>query len=879
AAILRGLSRFDDARAAYLSILQTDPANVTALAGLGQINRQQGDLPAALDYLHQAVALDPGRLGLRCDVAAILRGLSRFDDARAAYLSILQTDPANVTALVGLGQINRQQGDLPAALEYLQQAVSLDPGRLGLRCDVAAILRGLSRFDDARAAYLAILQTDPANVTALVGLGLIERQRGDYRASLVFFETALSNQPGHASLQADLAFTLRLLDRLDEAEAIYRSAIESDPRAAAPLRGLGYIALARGQFEAAIAFAQAACALDPQNVDSRLFLSALYRDTGQIAEASAVVDETLAAVPTHPGVWIEKGLILRNGNQRASALTAFQRAANLKRERGWIDAAVEHLALGQTEKAREAYQTVLAAAPGQFEAMMGMSGLQMLAGDYATCIETCDALIATYPKRVAPYRQKCLALIQLDRPDEALSIVSGLEASAPTFAESDAVQLEIFRTCGLRVEAQALMAQPRVATTRLFPLWFQGVLTRLVFFDLAGAEAALKDPPALRPRERSRVLYAEGMLADLQWRVRDAVTLFERALEIHDHDAGAHAHLARLYLLLADVDRVPHHLQAMIERSASSLSLRGQSNNASQNLIGQLLNELKLDLPLSVRLAGLVDEEPQRRIELLRALVQSEAGLTPPAMYLLLALRQSGAFSAATPVSDMPKSSEPMIPRKIMQYWDQTTPPKGIAELLSTWVEAHPGYQYCRFDNASARAYLRSNYPEDVLRAYRRASHPAQASDLFRLAYLFREGGFYVDADDRCVGHLSSITPANALLIAYQEQFATLGNNFLGCVPGEPVIGRALSLAVEALNRGDNDTLWLATGPGLLTRAFAEVLAAKGAAWPEWLQTRRILDRKNLADVSWPHSILRYKNTRQGWLRSAFKSRTALPTR
>jgi mannosyltransferase OCH1-like enzyme len=205
-----------------------------------------------------------------------------------------------------------------------------------------------------------------------------------------------------------------------------------------------------------------------------------------------------------------------------------------------------------------------------------------------------------------------------------------------------------------------------------------------------------------------------------------------------------------------------------------------------------------------------------------------------------------------------------------MQYWDQTNPPAGITQLLRTWVESHPGYSYCRFDDTTAREYLGSHYPETILNAYRRASHPAQKSDLFRLAYLFREGGFYVDADDRCVGSLASIVPRDAVFLLYQEQYATLGNNFIGCIAEDPVIGRALTLAVEALLSGDSDTIWLATGPGLMTRAFAQVLVGQGTAWRDWLRTRRVFDRGELSAVSWPHSISLYKTTRRGWLNNRF---------
>jgi hypothetical protein len=111
------------------------------------------------------------------------------------------------------------------------------------------------------------------------------------------------------------------------------------------------------------------------------------------------------------------------------------------------------------------------------------------------------------------------------------------------------------------------------------------------------------------------------------------------------------------------------------------------------------------------------------------------------------------------------------------------------------------------------------------------------------------------------------------MFMAYQEQYATLGNNFLGCVPGEPVIERALTVALGALTRGDSEAIWLATGPGLLTRAFGEVLVAQGVGWRDWLQSRCILERSELSTVSWPHSISGYKDTRRGWLRSVFKSR------
>jgi len=877
ALLLRGLNRVDEARAVYQSVLKADANNVAALTGLGQLSRQAADAPAALEYLQCAVRLAPANLGLQCESAQLLRGLDRVEEARAVYLAVLKADANNVAALTGLGQLSRQAGDAPAALEYLQRAASLAPTSLGLRSESAQLLRALNRFDEAQATYQTVLQSNPTNIGALTEMGLIARQQGDHAAALEFLEKALAILPTSVGLMTEVAATLRILERTDEAEALYRRAVETDPRSLAALRGLCQMSFARGQIDAAIGFARAACAVDPENIDGKLFLSSLYRDAARNSEALAIVEDSIAAAPDHPSSWLEYGSLLRERGDRAQALAAFQRAAALKHDRAWLDVATEHLALGQTQKAREVYETVLQGNPRQFDALMGMAAMQALTGDYFTCLETCDLVIATYPKRLEPVRQKCQALVQLDRADEAVKLVAGLDTSETLLGQANAIRLEIYRMCGLRAQARELLADARVADSKLFPLWYQNVQTRLTFYDLDGAEAALADPPALRPHERARTLLAQGMLADRRWRVRDAIAAFEQALDVQGHDPAVHENLARLYLLEANPDRVSHHLEYMLTQRASSVSLRGQSKNISQNMIGQLLNEFKLDRALSARLAGLLESAPQDRIEELCEIVRSEPGQTPPAILLLLTLRQHGAFEYAAPAKAVAPVSKSAIPAKIMQFWDRTRPPTAVSKLLRTWSDAHPDHEYRCFDKMSARAYLAANYPLEVGRAYHRASHPAQASDIFRLAYLLREGGYYADADDRCVGHLSSVTAANLQFIAYQEQFASLGNNFIGCVPDAPIVKRALDLAVEAMNRGDSEAIWLSTGPGVLTRAFAEVFAAQGKAWQEWLQNRRILDRRRLFDVSWPHSILNYKNTRLSWLHRVFKSRSVAP--
>lgn len=150
------------------------------------------------------------------------------------------------------------------------------------------------------------------------------------------------------------------------------------------------------------------------------------------------------------------------------------------------------------------------------------------------------------------------------------------------------------------------------------------------------------------------------------------------------------------------------------------------------------------------------------------------------------------------------------------------------------------------------------------------AAADAKKADLFRLAYLFAEGGYYADVDDRCGAPIATVVPPHARAAFFQDEYGTVGNNFVGAVPGHPIIGLALDLAVEAIARDDRDVLWLSTGPGLLTRAFAQTLARSSLNWGRWLDATVVLERGELARAVRVHCACAYKQTDRHWSRTAF---------
>lgn len=93
-------------------------------------------------------------------------------------------------------------------------------------------------------------------------------------------------------------------------------------------------------------------------------------------------------------------------------------------------------------------------------------------------------------------------------------------------------------------------------------------------------------------------------------------------------------------------------------------------------------------------------------------------------------------------------------PKTIVQFWhDLGQLPPDVEECFrSCTVWETSGFEHRLFDERTAGAFITSSLGARHKRAFERCYHPAMQADYFRLCYVLVEGGFYVDADDVCVG-------------------------------------------------------------------------------------------------------------------------------
>ena len=89
-----------------------------------------------------------------------------------------------------------------------------------------------------------------------------------------------------------------------------------------------------------------------------------------------------------------------------------------------------------------------------------------------------------------------------------------------------------------------------------------------------------------------------------------------------------------------------------------------------------------------------------------------------------------------------------------MQFWhDLRELPADVEECIASWAGwTANGFAHRLFDERSAKEFIGGSLSARHKHAFELCYHPAMQADYFRLCHLFVKGGFYVDADDVCVG-------------------------------------------------------------------------------------------------------------------------------
>jgi predicted O-linked N-acetylglucosamine transferase (SPINDLY family) len=312
-------------------ILNADGQHVDSLHLLGLVAYQSGRNDLAVDYIGQAVRLQPNSAATRCNLGLAFLAQGKLDEAAVSLLEAIRLNPQYVLAHNNLGSVFKDQGKLDRAVASwrhairvkpdfaeahsnlgaallaqgkpaeatasLQQAVRYKPDYAGAHCNLGIAFANQGKLDEAVASYRRAVHLKPDYAAAhnYLGMTLVQQKKLDEAAAS--FRRALALQPNDSDAHFNLATVLKLQGKPDEAAASYQQALRRKPDFVAAHVRLGLLLAEQGKPDEAATCYRRALELRPDDVDALYNLGSALKDQGLLDEAVASWRQALRLKP------------------------------------------------------------------------------------------------------------------------------------------------------------------------------------------------------------------------------------------------------------------------------------------------------------------------------------------------------------------------------------------------------------------------------------------------------------------------------------------------------------------------------------------------------------------------------------------------------
>jgi len=818
---LRQRGGHGDAVAILQALRRRHPGDGKVLHSLALAHRAHGDYEAALACWDEILARQPNNIRVLRNQIEIAERFSRAEDLARFIDEAHARIPDHRPFLLRKAVWHRRNGQPAEAITLLEAAARQDPDDQPLQIELAANLHAARRHDEA----LAILDRLPGPL----GAGATELRinalaaGGRPQDGLTVAEAYLAHTPSDTAIRMRRGQMLNMLGRHRESVAALTALAGEHPKNTGILGHLASALRSLGDHAGCLEVTERLLEQDPLHRGALLNRIEALHGAGNSADLTNMLQDLVRQLNATPSP--DKRHLLAtalcHGLNRAAdpvareilcqAPRAFAAAApDLSADQLWgLYQRADRLGLGQD------YASVVAALM-QAEGIGFRTARAVIRGCFSIGLPNWQAvgmhLLARAKDADQPLIASLLAMLE-GNPQRGLALRDRSPGGRST--EHILQNAALLRQAGhMRVAARYMRlvwrytpAHPALLKEYVACLSGTGQAEQVTHI-LTRCEA---DLPEMTPAWREVISQS--------WAEIDQPARGMRVV-----DSGPSPATWRdwqIATMMAAADRAD--LPALAQR------LAGNSTHLVPTMSGALLSE---------------------------ALHHADAELAPHETTITAIRYLDRYLTTSLESSRGPPTDIPAIPKTILQYWSQGTPPPQVQAPVQSWRNAR-GFCHQLLDRAGAQRFLHREWGQDWLRAFNRAGSPTEECDFLRLCHIGLHGGIYVDCDDWLIGDIGNLLGSSPGLTLFREPTGALGNNIIIAPPRHPAILWAAFSARRALLEGHGDNVWNRTGPGLLTRAVVWHIenARRQGRDPE----THILPRYALGKTVQFHSPLPYK--------------------
>lgn len=741
-------------------------------------------------------------------------------------------------------------------------------------------LSEIKKLGDSKKAISQIkelLEEFPDFIPGWLELGLIYRKLGDRESALNSFEIAIKLAPNNQNIKLQLSVEQLYFNQVETCRKNLQEILEINPKNIVAIVKLGELYRQEDQRDTALKLFQKALEINPQNIGAKLNLATELKYLGRLDEAIKIIDSVIQQFPENLHAKMLKGNIFQAKPDLIAAANLYKSIISHKPKHlnSRLELAKTYSQLGQIETAITLLEETYQLLGSNINIFIQLGSLNRALEKWEIAVQWYQTACQEYPSNYQGYCHLANLMFLQGEIDFATQLIQKAQAKIPDSLPIIIKSIEF----PLQLGNFDLSLQKLKKALKRFPenVQLRWQLCR-VHMGQGDYTAALDVLDKISTDNQAWIRQTEQLKAEsyfYQYDYEHAEEHFKKAI-LSAPVATATIERNRLATILMLTGRIEEARQEF-KNATKELQLKTSLIKTAIPLKSHpamVTNELRLNPPLLARLQEVQQEAGEERILAIGSLLMEEPTYLGAALYLARELRAQGIFDNIQKSLSQNSKTLPTIPRRIVQFWDEPEPPQELRRICQSWLNLNPEYQYIRFSLKTAVAFLEEHYDSKVLKAFANCDQPATQADFFRLAYLNKMGGFYADADDLCRQSLDNIVNLNPELVVLQEDFACIGNNFIGCIPGQTMISTAFHKAVNSLSRYCNEGPWFKTGPGLITSVVCSGLLPyltydDYQIWPRLL----VLSQAQLRKIVNQHMPLAYKRTTKNWRQNAYQRR------
>ncbi|HUW70689.1 MAG TPA: tetratricopeptide repeat protein [bacterium] len=257
---------------------------------------------------------------------------NRISEAERNFRKILESDPENNYALVGLGDAARKRAAHHDAVDYYKKCLIYHPGNNYALFGLADCYKALNQYQKAIEIWEQYLLHDNKNITVLTRIADAYRKVRDFRKSKAIYLRVLE-------MEFDNPYALIGLGHLHYDFKEYRDALhywqrmvdaQGDQVDIRVLTSIGNCYRKLKQFDQGIPYFEKALGKEPANFYALFGLADCYRGTGEPQRSLDYWNKILAKDPENKVILTRAGDAYRSMERYDEAAEYYERALNIE---------------------------------------------------------------------------------------------------------------------------------------------------------------------------------------------------------------------------------------------------------------------------------------------------------------------------------------------------------------------------------------------------------------------------------------------------------------------------------------------------------------------------------------------------------------------